>query len=438
MRKVLLTFILASVASLSWASEVNIQTWHNSKGAKVMYVYAPQIPMVDVQVTFDAGSARDGKKWGLAAMTAGLLASGTHAHNEEEISDAFNRLGAQYGADSGRDMAAFSLRTLTRKENYQEATSLFQEVLSEPTFPKSVFEREKANLLEGLKQKKVQPQTLAQEALWKTLYGKHPYAHPVEGTTETIQTLSEYELKQFYQRYYVAKNATIAIVGAVTLSQAKKLAEKLTRFMPSGHRAPALPKVLPVTKAQEKTISFPSSQTYYSLAQIGVKRGDPDYYALFLGNHLLGGSGFASLLMQHVREERGLVYSVYSYFVPMRQPGPFVIGLSTKNSTALEADKVVQQTLKDFMAGKFSEEKLQAIKDNLIGGFPLRLDSNRKILGYIAMIGFYNLPTDYLKTFPEKIAELSKEEVLDAWNRRIHPNKMVKIMVGQPGKAQIK
>jgi len=167
------------------------------------------------------------------------------------------------------------------------------------------------------------------------------------------------------------------------------------------------------------------------LAQLGIERGNPDYVALFVGNHILGGSGFGSLLMEEVREKRGLVYSVYSYFAPQKVTGPFVIGLSTKNASALEADKVVRDTLNGFLKG-FSDEKLQAIKDNLIGGFPLRSDSNAKILGYISMIGFYGLPLDYLDWFPKQIENVTKQDILAAWHKHIKPAEMLNIMVGKP------
>ncbi len=430
--KITLFIVLALLFTNVQAAPLQIQTWHTSKGAKVMYVYAPEIPMVDLQISFDAGSARDGKQWGLANMTAAMLSAGTQYHTENAISDAFNRYGAAFGQEVDRDMATFSLRTLTRKENYQASVQLFSEVLGFPTFPQAVFQREQSNLLEALKQKKVKPSVIASETFWQSLYGNHPYAHPVSGTEQTVKVLTPKQLKQFYQRYYNAKNATISIVGAVNIVEAKRLAEKVTQHLPQGLKPAPIPEVMAANQAQTEVRDFPSSQTYYYLGQIAVKRGDPDYYALFLGNHLLGGSGFASMLMQSVREERGLVYSVYSYFAPMKQPGPFVIGLSTKNASAKEADKVVQETLKAFMKGEFTEAKLQAIKDNLIGGFPLRFDSNKKIVGYLSMIGFYNLPTDYLQTFPKKIAALSKEDVLAAWQKHIHPDKMVKVMVGQP------
>ena len=152
---------------------------------------------------------------------------------------------------------------------------------------------------------------------------------------------------------------------------------------------------------------------------------------MFLGNHLLGGSGFGSLLMEEVREERGLVYSVASYFAPMKVAGPFMVRLSTKNATANEADQVVRETLEGFMKD-FPEEKLEAIKSNLINGFPLRLSSNAKLMGYISMIGYYNLPLNYLDNFPKEIEALNKQDVLEAWNRHVHPDKMLTVMVGKP------
>ena len=420
------------VLSQVQAAPLQIQTWYTPKGSKVLFVHAPDIPMVDVQISFDAGSARDGEHWGLANLSAGLLSAGTQQHSEDEISEIFNRYGAIFAQEVDRDRALFSLRTLTRKANYQATTQLFAEVLGLPTFPKRVFEREQANFIEALKQKKVKPSIIASEAFWQALYGEHPYAHPVSGTQASLKLLKPEQLQAFHQKYYTAKNATLAIVGAINLEQAKQLAQTLTQHLPKGHRLKPIPKVTMSAQAKSQVIDFKSSQTHYYLGQIAVQRGNPDYYALFLGNPLLGGSGFASLLMQSVREDRGLVYSVYSYLAPMKRPGPFVVSLSTQNAKAKEADQVVQETLHRFMQGDFSEQKLQAIKDNLIGGFPLRLDSNKKIVQYLSMMAFYDLPIDYLQTFVQNIAALTKADVLAAWQKHIHPNKMVKVMVGQP------
>lgn len=414
----------------AWA-KVDIQTWQTAKGTKVMYVHAPQLPMVDVELMFDAGSARDGDQWGVASFTSNLLGTATPEHDENQISEAFNDLGVQIGSNAGRDSASIHLRSLTRSEILTPAMKLFAEIIGQPVFRQNIMAREKARLMTGLKQKTVKPQAMLSDELWAKLYGDHPYAHPVPGTLKTVEALTVEDLKAFYKRYYVAANAQVTIVGAVDRKQAEQMAEDLTRSLATGEKAAALPQPKPLDKAQAKIIRFGSTQTYYTLAQLGVERGDPDYYALFLGNHLLGGSGFGSLLMEEVREKRGLVYGVSSGFYPMKVPGPFQIGLSTKNASAKEADEVVKQTLAQFMKD-FPDDKLAEIKSNLIGGFPLRIDSNSKIAGYIAMIGFYDLPLDYLERFPKKMAELTKEDVLNAWRKHIHPNKMLTLMVGEP------
>lgn len=427
-----LGFLCAFISFQSVAyAQVDIQTWQTAKGAKVMYAYAPELPMVDVLISFDAGSARDGNDWGLASFTASMLGAGTPQKDENEISAGFNKLGAQFSHSAGRDRATIQLRSLTRPEILNPTLDLMTEVTSQAVFPEAILSREKARLKIGLKQKSVSPSALNSDALWADLYGDHPYAHPVSGTLETLPKISVQKVLAFYQKFYVARNAQVSIVGAVDKKKAQEIAEKLTKLLPKGQKPLALPNPKALTKAKQKLIQFDSSQTYYKLAQIGVERGNPDYYALFLGNHLLGGSGFGSLLMEEVREKRGLVYGVSSGFIPMKVAGPFVVALSTKNATAKQADEVVRDTLTKFMTD-FSDEQLEAIKSNLVGGFPLRIDSNAKIAGYISMIGYYDLPLNYLEVFPKKMAALTKQDILTAWKRHIQPEKLLSVMVGKP------
>lgn len=421
-------FLLVSVSAFAG---VHIESWQTDNGAKVMYVQAKQLPMLDIEMTFDAGSARDGDVWGLASMTSNLLGTSTSKLNEEQVSETFNNIGAQIGSNVSRDNASVSLRTLTRPKIMKTALDNFAKLVSDSQFKQAIFEREMQRLKIGLKQNTVKPQVMSNEALWKALYGNHPYAHPVSGTLTSVDKITLDEIKTFYKKYYVASNAVIAIVGNVDKAQAKAIANQLTKNLPIGSKPPGLVNPTKEPKQQIIKINFDSTQTYYSLAQLGIERGNPDYVPLFVGNHLLGGAGFGSLLMDEVREKRGLVYSVYSYFAPQKVTGPFIIGLSTKNATANQADKVVRETLDGFLKD-FSDKKLQAIKDNLIGGFPLRADNNGKILGYISMIGFYGLPLDYLDEFPKQIAKVTKQDILQAWKKHIHPKKMVEIMVGKP------
>jgi len=421
--------------TLLWSSTVlsavEIQQWETKVGTKVLFVEAPELPMVDIQITFDAGSVRDNGQLGLANFTAAMIGGGTSNSTETQISDAFNQLGAQFSASASRDNASVGLRSLTRETILIPALKTFTEVISDLKLSDEIIERDRARLLIGIKQAATQASSVSKKALWKNLYGNHPYAHPVSGEVGTVQSITKQQIDAFYSKYYVAQNAQIAIVGALSQPQAKQVAEALAKALPKGQKAASLSIDLKPFEAGTKILEFEATQTHYSLVQYGVERGHPDYHALFLGNHLFGGSGFGSLLMEEVREKRGLVYSVYSYFVPMKYKGPFVVGLSTKNASAYEADKVVKQTLNNFLKD-FSDEKFEAIKSNLIGGFPLRVDSNSKKLGYLSMIGFYDMPLSYLEDFPKKIAALSKEDVLKAWNKHIKPEKMLTQMVGRP------
>ncbi|WP_319381053.1 pitrilysin family protein [Thiomicrorhabdus sp.] len=428
-----LALLLAGcLLSLPGFANIEVQSWQTSQGAKVMFVEAPELPILDVRVTFDAGSARDGEKWGLASMTAAMIGSATAERDENRISDDFNRLGAVFSQQASRDSAAFSLRSLSRSQIREQALTQFADVLGRARFDEQILQRERARWLAMLKQKESRPQVLASDLLWTTLYGKHPYAHSSDGSQQTVSSIKRGDLEAFYQKYYTAGNAVIALVGSLRREQAEAVAERLAKALRQGEKASPLPPVAEVKHSQTLLREFPSAQTYILNAQKGIRRGDADYVALFVANEAFGGGGFGSYLMQEVREERGLAYSVYSYFAPMKLEGPFTIGLSTKNASAKQAQEVLDNSLHTFVT-TLNEARLQEIKDNLIGGFPLRVDSNAKLVSYISMIGFYNLPLDYLQWFPEQVAKLTLDQVIDAWKRRIGKSPMVRVMVGTPG-----
>ncbi len=293
------------------------------------------------------------------------------------------------------------------------------------------MERERQSILASLLRDEQSPGTIGSKLLYKKVYGEHPYAVDPEGTRESVQAIKREDLIATHKRLYVARNAVVAIVGAVERSQAESIAESITGKLPAGEHAPPLPEVKPLTGALEEKVEYPSTQAHLMLAQPGMKRSDKDYFALYVGNHVLGGSGLVSILSEEVREKRGLSYSVYSYFMPMREPGLFQLGLQTKNSQAAEALQVLRETLQRFVEEGPSAEQLHAAKQNITGGFPLRIASNSKIVEYLAVIGFYDLPLDYLDTFTGKVEAVTAEQIRDAFKRRIDPDRMVTVQVGR-------
>ncbi len=419
------------IVSPSLLAGVNIQHWTTDNGARVYFVAAPELPMVDLQIIFDAGAARDKDKAGTAVLTNGLLAEGAGDLNANQISERFDELGARFGYDAQRDMANLTLRSLSDDKVLNPALDTMALVLSQPTFPKEAFERERKRMLIGLEQRKQSPGALADEAFYKAVFKSHPYAVMPSGYEDTVGSLTIDDLKAFYKRYYVASNAVIAIVGDLNRSEAEQVAATIVAQLPQGTPAEKLPDVANLNDQEVIKLEHPSTQTHILLGQPGMKRGDPDYYALYVGNHILGGSGLVARLSNEIREKRGLAYSSYSYFLPMRKDGPFQIGLQTRNDQAEEALSVVRETLKTFIENGPTAEEINASKKNITGGFPLRISSNKKILGYIGMIGFYGLPLDYLDTFNEKIQAVSAADIQDAFKRRVNPDTMVTVLVGQ-------
>ncbi len=407
-----------------------IQTWKTGNGAKVLYVHAPQLPMVDVRIVFDAGSARDAARPGLARLTNTMLSKGAGEWNTDALAERFDDIGAIFSTSSMRDNASLSLRSLNDPALLDIAIDTLQTVLTQPRFDEKELQRMRRQTLIALKAQLQSPAAIAEKAFYKALYGEHPYASPPLGTEASLKALGKKDLDAFYRRYYVARNALVAIVGDVDRRQAEQLANKLLDGLPEGKAAPALPPAPDLKQAALIKKSHPSTQTHVLVGQPGLYRGDPDYFALYVGNHILGGSGFGSRIMEEIREKRGLAYSSYSYFIPMRLPGPFQMGLQTSNGQRDEALALLNKTLRDFINQGPTEKEMQHAIKNITGGFPLRIDSNKDIIGYIVMIGFYNLPLDYLETFNANIEAVTAEKIKDAFARRIHPDKLVTVLVG--------
>ena len=408
----------------------DIKHWQTANGVRVYFVAAPQLPMLDVRMIFNAGAARDGDRPGTALLTNAMLDEGAAGMSTNQIASAFEDVGADFDSSSHRDMAVLSLRTLTEKKAMKPAIATFTKVLTEPDFPADSFARLRKQVLTGLQAEKQSPGAIAMRAFFKNLYGDHPYANMPNGNEESINKITIDDLKQFYHKYYVAHNAVMVLVGALTETQAKKLANQISSALPAGHQAPKLPDVPPLKKAETIKVAYPSSQTHILMGQPGIKRGDPDYFPLYVGNHILGGSGLVSLLSKEVREKRGLTYGVYSYFLPMHQLGPYQFSLQTRNAKAGEALKVMKDTLDNFIKNGPTQAQLKAAKENITGGFALRVDSNSKIASYLGMIGFYNLPLNYLNTFVKKVNSVTVKQIHDAFIRRVHPDKMITVLVG--------
>lgn len=429
MRTKLFSFVLLCGLAGSVFATPQIQYWQAASGARVYFVEDHNLPMLDVAVSFPAGSAYDdADKKGVAGLTHGLLDLGVQGLSEDDIARKLADIGARIGSSFDADRSSVTMRTLSNAAERDVALDIMARVLQQPLFPQEVLAREKARLIASLREAETKPEFLSEKAFGKAVFGTHPYGWQTE--VADIEKVGRTDLLEFFRSHYGAKGAVVALMGDVTRQQAEAIAQQLTAQLPQSARAASLPAVVSLAGPSEQRIPHPASQSHILIGVPGIARNDPDYFTLYVGNYILGGGGFVSRLMNEVREKRGMAYSVYSYFMPMQQPGAFQIGLQTKNEQVDEALQVVRKTVRDFVEKGVTEAELRAAKQNIIGGFPLRIDSNHKILEYLSVIGFYDLPLTYLDDFQKRVEQVSTRSIHDAFRRRIDPDAMATVIVG--------
>ncbi len=418
------------IAFIPLTQAVDIQSWTLDNGAKVMYVHSPQIPIIDIKVSFDAGVRRDASsKIGIASFTGALMDTGTTTLSEEAIRNQIARLAINLNTSTSLEYASLDFRSQTKAEILQPALKLANQVLTQPAFDAKILKREQERSIQGLKQGQTNAAFLADRAITQMNYPKHPYGFPAKTTEQTIQAVKREDLVHFYQKHYVTEGAVVSIVGAVNRNEADKIAREILQGLSRGQKQASVTAVT-IDGGQSKNIAHPASQAHIQIGLPVFTRHDPDYYALLVGNYILGSGGFDSRLMKVLRDENGLVYGVSSSLAPYEQKGEFSIEFSTKKNEALRALQLTRDTLTQFIAQGPTDAELKQAKNNIIGGFPLRFDSNGKLIAYLDVIGRYDLPLSFLDDYPEKVRKISKDDIRYAWQKRIDPALLNTVIVG--------
>lgn len=407
---------------------IPIQSETLDNGAKIAVVPLKELPMLDILIWFDAGSARDGEQWGISNLTARLLGENTALLNAQQIHAALESVGAQFDASSSRDVFSIHLRTLSDSKALNTSTDMLETLLKETVFKPETVAREKSRVLADIQSKTDSPNQTTADAFFMKSYGTHPYAHPLTGVAQTVSPLTAEHLAAFYQQNMVQSRASVVIAGDISPRAGAKLAKRLLAALPVG--TPAMALAPPVLQAQSSDkIPFPSSQTHLMFGLPAIEKGNPDFYAMTLGNYILGGS-FTSRLFQAVREKEGLAYNVSSQLSTLRVAGPFMIYLQTRSSEAAKALEISRTTLATYMSVGPTNDEITAAKKNIDGTFLLSLSSNAAIAGHVATLAFYGLPWDYTDQFQTRINAVTKEEVIAAFQKYIHPNHFTEIVLG--------
>ena len=419
---------------------IPIQKWVQPGGASVYLVESPAIAMLDVQIDFDAGSRRDpANQAGLASVTAslagkGIRASGTQsALDENAVGEAWADLGAQFDASAGGDRMSFFLRTLTEPDLLGKAVALASRQIAQPSFADTVWQSDRQRIIANLKESYTQPGSVAGRAFTSAVYGSHPYGNQV--TEASVANITTADMRAFYNSGVVACRARISMVGAVTRVQADAIAQQLLALLPQTACASLSPlapvaEVLPLAQPVQQNIAFDAAQAQVLFGQPGYKRNDPAFFPLLVGNYTLGGGGFVSRLQNEVREKRGLTYGAYSNFQPGLHAGAFTVSLQTRPDQAAQALEVARTVVKDFVANGPTETELKDAKDNLVGGFALLFDTNRKLLGNISSIAWNDLPLNYLDTWVDQVSKVTVQDIKTAFEAKLQADKMVTVVLG--------
>jgi zinc protease len=412
-----------------------VQELYSKNGVRTLLVESKQLPIVDIQLTFNAGSARDESISkglnGLANLTARLLNEGTSTQTANDIAQGFERLGAQYSAQAYRDMFVVRLRVLSDEKRLEPALNQLIFLLKDAQFPQGSIDRILDNAQVGQKQVKENPKRSMSVRFYRAIYGDHPYAQPSTGTIQSLKRIKSEDIQAFKNQYLVANNLNIAITGNVNRQQAQQMIDLLTEQISTGESAPTLPEAEALEKAQIIRIPFNSSQAHVMIGQVGIRRDDPDRFALEVGNEIFGSGGFQSLLMQELREKSGLTYSASSNLSSMQSQGLFYIQYSTQREQLLESLNITYDTLLKFLHQPLKTAQIEESKRGLIRAFPLLLRSNANINSQLGAIGFYGLPSNYLSQYQQYISAVSAEDVQQAWQKHIHPEKFLTVLAGK-------
>ena len=421
----------------------NIEHFHTETGTPVAFVQTPNLPMVDISVYFNAGSARDEavkpNAFGTASLVASMLEKGTTSKNEDEIAEISEQLGVNLSANAYKDMFIVSLRSLSASDSLDPAVDLMADVIGKPSFPANSLARTKAQYMLAIEKGKEDPNTIANLAFDKELYGNHPYAHPTIGTQQSIPDIQAQDLQQFHQQFLVANNANIAITGDISLEKAQQISNRLTAQMPIGKKAGNLPDATPLKQGKKVHIPFDSTQTSIIMGQLGSKRGVDEntlqqQMNFAIADEVVGGGNFQARLMDEIRKKRGLTYGIYSGMTPMLSQGSYQISFSTRNDKAQEGIDETLKIINNTAKNGIYQQELDLTKDNLLNSFPLSFASNASINSTIGMMGFYGLPDDYLNNYTQRINNATLNTVNQSY-KMVNTDKFLIVTVGNLDKV---
>jgi zinc protease len=439
-----ITIFLFSLFGLIASAQATlpIEQLESFNGARAYLVQTKSLPMVDIEVSIDAGDRYDpAGKSGLADLVAGLMTYGARGDkgllSEAQIADEIADLGANIGFSVSGERATLRIRSLSRKDLRDRVVQLAAAMLSAPSYDANIVAREKQRTITSLLEAETKPEYVLERRFKSMVYGNYPLAQ--SPSVKSVSAITPADLAQFHKRFYRSDRMIVSIVGDVDQAQAKEIVQNLLKKIPqTGPNIPTLTQLQrsPVEPLSEREVFIPfdSQQAHIAMGMTAVTRNNPDYFPLLVGNYILGGGGFVSRLMSEVREKRGLAYSVFSYFSPGKDAGIFQAGLQTKSDQGALALEVMSQTIANFIANGPTVSELLAAKANLVNGYPLRIDNNRKLLDNVSSIVWNDLPLNTMEIWTQQVEAVTLDQVTAAFQKYLAMDRMKIVVLGAQNK----
>jgi zinc protease len=431
----ILLVLLFVIDSPSYALDIKRMVLDN--GLTLLTVERHNLPMVKVAVSLNAGSLMEpAEKAGLANLTASLLTEGTQSRTSREISEAIEFVGGSIGASGGADYSTVSLSIL--KKDVDLGFDLLADIILNPSFPEDELIKKRERIKASLKAREEDPAFVATKAFKKAVFGDHPYGRLVSGSDKTLDDISRDDVVNFHESYYVPNSSIMAVVGDISAAEVTVL---LKRYFSAWHAQNVEKNELMLPKTKERkiiTVDKDLTQATIELGHLGVSRDNPDYYALSVMNYILGGGGFSSRLMLNIREEKGLVYDIHSFFAAEKYGGRFQVGLQTKNESANIAIREVLNEIRRIKTEPVTDSELSDAKSFLTGSFPMRIETSSRIAGFLVAVEYYDLGVKYIDNYPGYINSISKEDVLRVAKKYLDDVNFTLVVVADLEKAALK
>ncbi|MEK0084228.1 M16 family metallopeptidase [Benzoatithermus flavus] len=401
----------------------------SATGIKAYLIHEPSIPFLSLALYFTGGGATDPRgREGLAFMTAGLLDEGAGPHDSQAFRSELEDNAIRLSFDADRDGFSGELKTLSEKREH--AFELLRLAVTAPRFDPEPVERIRSQILADLRRRETDPDYLAARTWFAAAFPGHPYAHPTRGYPETVRAITAEDCRRFVASRLARDNLVVGVAGDITAEELRVLLDATFGDLPAESRRPEVPKVQPRVGSTE-VVRMAIPQSVVTFGHGGIERKDPDYYAAYVANYILGGGGFSSRLIEEVREKRGLAYSVYSYLYDLDAAPLWIGGVATNNQQVRQSIELVRQELARMAKGDIGETDLRNAKTYLTGSFPLRLTSNDQIAKTLVGMLIDDLGQDYLERRNDYIAAVTLEDVCRV-SRRLFSGELLVSVVGDP------